>query len=206
MSYLISNLSSNFKNMETLVDQLLDLYVHAINSEFENYENIKWISIGYEQRFSVAVGDEDDQSRYNLISILEYGTKYYDLIEKIETGLTDAPFFTALLTVIVPQLQKQIETDFAGKLDKDFKIFVWTDDEWYHDSEVEVPSFEEYFDLLEEIADEDEENEVEYAKENLLNWIKGFCTTDKLRNYLLDILNDKYKGQTLAVIAKEWNS
>jgi hypothetical protein len=98
-------------------------------------------------------------------------------------------------------LQKLIEIDFKGKLSNDFKVFVWTDDEWYHDPKIEAPDFEDYFYLLEE---EDEEIEVEDVKENMLNWVKSFCSTQKLRDYLSNLLNDKYKGKTLDMIAKEW--
>lgn len=192
MLYLKQHISANFSGLSDLAKTMIGLFAFAIKHEFENVNGIKWISVGYEQGFSLGLGTDGDESRRSLVSILSEQTSYYELLETIDTSIDDAPFFTAMLASILIQLEARVKTDLATHLAPGFQMFIWTDDEWYHDARIKVPDYSDIYDGDEELQAE------------LFSWISFFAGGARLGEFVLNMVQNKYKGKELNQIAREY--
>ncbi|MBL8020480.1 MAG: hypothetical protein JNM27_12495 [Leptospirales bacterium] len=192
MLYLKQHISANFSGLSDLAKTMVGLFAFAIKHEFENVDGIKWISVGYEQGFSIGLGTEKGESRRSLRSILSDQTSYYELLETIDTSIDDAPFFTAMLASILMQLETRVKADLPARIAPGFHMFVWTDDECYNDAEIKVPDYSDMY-------DEDEEQQAE-----LFSWISFFAGGARLGEFVLNMVQNKYKGEELNQIAREY--
>src|SRR5688500_11675731 len=108
-------LDGTYRDMEGLVDDLFDIYFKAIELELGAFlvkasEDITWISMGYEQGFSLGYGTEDFEERIYLISVFEDSVTYHDKISSLPTMIKDKPFYNSLLSSFIVKLENAIKS------------------------------------------------------------------------------------------------